>query len=66
MIAEQLGELELQQDLVSPLPSKMELQSMERKYQIMQDFSKALWNVLKQYKKKLEVMIIYSYLFEQC
>lgn len=27
----------------------------DRKHQIMQEFSKALWNVLKQYKKKLEV-----------
>eukprot|EP00268_Persea_americana_P010844 TRINITY_DN14439_c0_g1_i12.p1 TRINITY_DN14439_c0_g1~~TRINITY_DN14439_c0_g1_i12.p1 ORF type:complete len:469 (-),score=106.77 TRINITY_DN14439_c0_g1_i12:291-1697(-) len=33
----------------------MELRRVERKYRIMQDFSKALWNVLKQYKKKLEV-----------
>ncbi|XXG86204.1 hypothetical protein AAC387_Pa11g1140 [Persea americana] len=55
VIEEQLQELDLQQDLVSPLLSNMELRRVERKYRIMQDFSKALWNVLKQYKKKLEV-----------
>ncbi|RWR92323.1 kinesin-like protein KIN-6 isoform X4 [Cinnamomum micranthum f. kanehirae] len=55
VIEEQLQELDLQQDLVSPLLSNMELQRVERKNRIMQDFSKALWNVLKQYKKKLEV-----------
>lgn len=27
----------------------------DRKYQILQGFSKALWNVLKHYKEKLEV-----------
>ncbi|KAL2522319.1 kinesin-like protein KIN-6 [Forsythia ovata] len=35
--------------------SCIKLADSDRKHQIMQDFSKALWNVLKQYKKKLEV-----------
>lgn len=30
----------------------------DRDYQIMQGFSKALWTVLKQYKEKLEVVLI--------
>lgn len=30
----------------------------DREYRIMQGFSKALWTVLKQYKKKLEVVLI--------
>lgn len=28
----------------------------DREYRILQGFSKALWNVLKQYKEKLEVI----------
>lgn len=30
----------------------------DREYQIMQGLSKALWTVLKQYKEKLEVIVI--------
>lgn len=30
----------------------------DREYKIMQGLSKALWNVLKQYKEKLEVLVI--------
>ena len=32
----------------------------ERKHQILQNFNKALWNVLKQHRDKLKVM------FEEC
>lgn len=30
----------------------------DREYKIMLGFSKALWNVLKQYKEKLQVIVI--------
>lgn len=41
----------------------IELQKMTRQEEIMRNFSKALWNVLKQYKEKLMVItsLIYSY-----
>jgi kinesin family protein 18/19 len=35
----------------------VDLAEKERNHQIMQNFAKALWNVLKQYKQKLEVLI---------
>lgn len=42
----------------------IELQKMTRQEEIMRNFSKALWNVLKQYKEKLMVItsLIYSYM----
>lgn len=33
----------------------IELERKERNHQILQNFGKALWKVLKEYKKKLEV-----------
>lgn len=41
----------------------LELEKRNREQQIMVNFSKALWNVLKQYKKKLEVFSFIMDLF---
>ena len=38
---------------------RIELTKREREYQIMVNFAKALWDVLKQYKQKLEVLGVF-------
>lgn len=42
----------------SCMDSISELSKRDRESQIMIDFSKATWEVLKQYKEKLKVMVV--------
>lgn len=47
-------------DYASADENVTELAKGDRENQIMQGFAKAFWKVLKQYKNKLEVMIVAS------